>query len=161
MNKISALCASTAFMFSSAGLTSAEEAASNVFLGDWASACDAWGVRAYCSSKWSRGLHDTHLVQDYKIVREDDGALIFMGRGVYQFEGTAVRGAWEGSNGAIHEIIGVFDENALSVVWGAPETEIGRSEYKIVEGQLLVSDFVLTSTGWRKFMTIAYDPDTK
>lgn len=152
------LCASMVLSVCAAGLAAAEdEATPKSFLGDWAGPCDAWGVPATCTSKWTRGLHSKHLIQNYSIVREADDALIFAGRGVYQFEGTAVRGAWEGSNGAIHPITGTFDEAALSVIWGTPETEIGRSDYSIVDGQLSVSDFVLSPSGWREFMTVEYD----
>lgn len=161
MNTFGTRCTSIAFLISLAGVATADESPPKSFLGDWGSACDAWGVSAYCSSRWSEGLHSQHLIQEYKIVREEDGALIFAGRGVYHFEGSAVRGAWEGSNGAIHHIIGTFDDAALRVVWGNPETEIGRSEYSIENGQLHVSDFVLDASGWREFMTIVYEPDQK
>ena len=83
MNKIRTLCASAALLSSSIGFAGAEENATNAFLGNWVSSCNAWGVAAYCSSKWSRGLHATHLVQEYKIVREDDGTQVFLGRGVF------------------------------------------------------------------------------
>jgi hypothetical protein len=72
-----------------AGMAAAEEAPPVSFLGDWAGPCDAWGVPAKCTSKWTRGLHSKHFIQDYSIVREEDGAQIFSGRGVYQFDGTA------------------------------------------------------------------------
>ena len=159
MKTLETLSASIALLVCSAGLAAADQPIPKSFLGDWAGPCDAWGVPANCSSKWARGLHNKHLIQEYSIVREEDGALIFSGRGVYQFDGTAVRGAWEGSNGAIHPIVGTFDETALSVIWGTPETEIGRSEYSIENGQLSVSDFVLSPSGWREFMTVVYDSE--
>ena len=159
MNTLRILCASAALLFNSACVAVADAAAPNPILGSWGGACDAWGVPARCSSNWTRGLHENHLVQEYRIVREEDGAVIFAGRGVYRIDGSAVRGAWEGSNGAVHPIIGTFENDTLSVVWGTPETEIGRSEYSIVNNALIATDFVLTASGWREFMSIEYELD--
>lgn len=126
------------------------------FLGNWSQPCDAWGVPAICTTRWSRGKHSSHLVQDYAIHRTSEGSQVFAGRGVYRIDGTAVHGAWEGSNGAIHPITGKFESNALRVVWGTPETEMGRSEYVLEQDTLTVTDSVLTPDGWRDFMTVTY-----
>lgn len=126
------------------------------FLGNWSQSCDAWGTPATCTTRWSAGKHSSHLIQDYAIHRLSDGAQIFAGRGVYRIDGDAVHGAWEGSNGAIHPITGKFEGDALRVVWGTPETEIGRSEYVLENGMLTVTDSVLAPQGWRAFMTVSY-----
>lgn len=159
MNCLRALITTTIFLFGGIATAEPDGIPNTSFLGNWSSPCDAWGVPAICTSTWSRGKHNTHIVQEYSIVREADGGQIFAGRGVYQFDGSAVRGAWEGSNGAIHPIVGKYGENSLSVIWGSPETEIGRSEYVINNGKLIVRDLVLTEKEWRVFMTITYERD--
>lgn len=129
------------------------------FLGNWSQPCDAWGAAAICTTRWSPGKHSSHLIQDFAIQRASDGAQIFAGRGVDRIDGTAVHGAWEGSNGAIHPITGKFEDNALRVVWGTPGTEIGRSDYVLENDTLTVTDSVLTPDGWRDFMTVTYSRD--
>ena len=139
-------------------MSAADEVGHDRLIGEWTASRDAWGVDAVCSSNWKRGLHESQMVQVYSIIRKENGSQLFTGRGVFQIQAGAVRGAWEGSNGAIHPIIGSIEGSFLSVIWGTPETEIGRSEYKIIEDQLVVKDNVLTPSGWREFMTVTYSP---
>lgn len=126
------------------------------FVGDWSSACDAWGVAAVCTSNWHAGKHHSHLVQEYAIRREADGVLIFSGRGLYRFEDTDVDGMWEDSQGAVHELSGSFADGTLRIIWGSAQTEIGRSVYTRDAQGLSVRDSVLTETGWRQFMAVDY-----
>ncbi|MEM7327314.1 MAG: hypothetical protein AAF437_01165 [Pseudomonadota bacterium] len=125
-------------------------------LGDWHSACDAWGVPATCTSRWQQGKHDQHLVQDYAIVRAVDGVQIFAGRGLYRIVNGKVDGFWEDSRGKILSLSGTYEGNVLNVVWGEASDEIGRSVYTLNDRGMRAVDSVLTETGWRAFMAIDY-----
>lgn len=124
--------------------------------GTWSGPCVARGLEATCTSIWRPGLSANHVVQDYSIVLAMDGAPIFAGRGLYRFEEGAIDGVWEDSRGAILDLSGRYDDNSLTIVWVDPQTEIGRSVYTWGDGGLKSTDFVLTDTGWRDFMTIEY-----
>jgi hypothetical protein len=63
---------------------------------------------------------------------------------------------WEDTRGAILELSGNYDAQTLEIIWVDPQTEIGRSTYSWMSGQLEVTDSVLTETGWRAFMRVSY-----
>ncbi len=130
-------------------------------LGDWSSACDAWGVAATCTSVWSQGQHARHRVQNYAIVSRADDSQIFAGRGVYHIAADGVEGMWEDSRGVIQAVSGTYENGVLKVMWGDPQTEIGRSVYAFQDDALRVEDSVLTDQGWRAFMTIEYEPPAR
>ncbi|MEM9571140.1 MAG: hypothetical protein AAF996_06715 [Pseudomonadota bacterium] len=134
----------------------AAEPVPSEFVGDWQSTCDAWGVPATCTSRWQVGKHASHLLQDYTIVSNADGAQIFAGRGLYRIVDGAVDGTWEDSRGEILSLAGQYSDGELKVIWGDASREIGRSIYSIAEAQLVAEDAVLTDAGWRVFMRIDY-----
>jgi hypothetical protein len=133
----------------------------NPLIGTWTSECDAWGKPARCTSTWRPGTHASHLVQEYAIVRKHDGHKLFSGRGVYRITDESVHGFWEDSQGAIHPLTGTYQNGAITVIWGTPETEMGRSSYAYEAETLLVHDASLTQEGWREFMAIEYERESR
>lgn len=133
--------------------------ASSSFVGGWQGTCDAWGVPATCTAIWRPGQHESHLVQDYSIVSNEDGTRIFSGRGLYRIVDGKVDGIWEDSRGQILPLGGSFENDTLTVIWGDATSEIGRSFYALQNNQLRATDSVLTDSGWQVFMTIEYARD--
>lgn len=125
-------------------------------LGDWQSACDAWGTPATCRATWQRGKHASLVEQHYTIVSAGNGMEIFAGRGLYRIIDGQVDGIWEDSRGQILPLAGTYQDGVLSVIWGEASSEIGRSVYTLNEPTLQAVDSVLTESGWRTFMTIDY-----
>ncbi|MCR9079038.1 MAG: hypothetical protein NXH78_08060 [Hyphomonadaceae bacterium] len=124
--------------------------------GSWSGPCDAWGVQAICTATWRTGLSPVLVVQEYAIVRTEDQAPIFAGRGLYRIVDGEVDGVWEDSRGVIQDLSGSYQHGVLRVIWGEAQTEIGRSVYAWQDGALEARDSVLTDDGWRDFMTIRY-----
>lgn len=155
-----AMAAMATVPMSSTALAQAEPGGSDPasLIGDWSGDCDAWGTAATCRSSWSQGLHDDLLVQEYSISNTETGAQIFSGRGVYRIRGGNVDGYWEDSQGAIHPLTGDWTDGVLSVMWGTPATQLGRSRYEAADGQLLAADWGLSEAGWRPFMEVVYEP---
>ena len=147
---IATLCALFAPVYAAAA------PASFPLIGDWQGACDAWGAPATCTTVWHPGQHESHLVQNYSIVSDKDGALIFSGRGLYRIVDGKVDGIWEDSRGHILPLGGSFANNTLTVIWGDATSESGRSIYQLQDDQLNVTDSVLVDSGWRSFMRIEY-----
>jgi len=125
-------------------------------LGSWRAECDAWGVPAHCHTQWTAGLHGDHLIQQYSITEVAGDAVLFQGRGIYRFSDGGVDGYWEDSQGSIHPLSGSWENGALTVIWGAADTEIGRSRYQLADAALTVTDWVLEESGWRSFMQVEY-----
>lgn len=157
MNK-SRLTALAILAASTGPVASADASPDAVFahFGTWGGPCVARGLQATCTSIWRPGLSANHVVQDYSIVSGSDGATVFAGRGLYRFTEGKVDGVWEDSRGAILDLSGRYDRTSLTVIWVDPQTEIGRSEYTWSGEGLNATDSVLTDTGWRDFMTVAY-----
>lgn len=126
------------------------------FNGEWQSACDAWGVPATCTARWQVGKHPSHLVQDYRIVSNSDGAEIFAGQGLYRIVDGLVEGYWADSRGQILSLSGRFENGELKVIWGDASVEIGQSVYTKTETGLRATDALLTDEGWRVFMDVDY-----
>lgn len=136
------------------GAVHAEDTASP--RGLWEAPCAAWGMAATCRTEWSSGMHDSHTVQTYSIVNAETGDVLFAGRGLYRVDGEQVTGYWEDTTGSVHPLQGSWVSGIFEVIWGTPETEVGRSVYTFNEGELDVVDSVQTDAGWRDFMTVSY-----
>lgn len=124
--------------------------------GTWEAPCDAWGTAAICRSVWAEGMHSSHSTQTYSITHAETGDVMFAGRGLYRIDGADVRGYWEDSQGAVHPLLGSWDGTALQVIWGTPETEVGRSTYTLSNVELTTVDEVQDDGAWRTFMTVSY-----
>jgi len=68
-----------------------------------------------------------------------------------------VEGTWFDSRGMVLPLRGSADSTALTILWGTPETEEGRTEYRLLsENELEVRDFVLKDDRWRRFGEALY-----
>ena len=63
------------------------------------------------------------------------------------------RGTWFDSRGAVFPIQGKADQDVLESQWGTPQTEMGRTVYRLVDGKTLeVIDSVRGPGGaWEEF----------
>jgi hypothetical protein len=52
-------------------------------------------------------------------------------------------GRWVDSAGNLHDVYGLLEPGAMTSTWGSPSTEIGRSNYTLVEGKMRITDSVL------------------
>ncbi|MEQ1550172.1 hypothetical protein [Sphingorhabdus sp.] len=88
---------------------------------------------------------------DYRIYVAADGdatELRFAAHGFFQRgKGRKWHGRWVDNFGNLHDISGTLDAQAMTTVWGSPSTEIGRSSYSIVGGQLQIVDWALGKEG--------------
>jgi hypothetical protein len=78
----------------------------------------------------------------------------FEGRAFYRALGDGrYRGFWVDNSGAVRPIDARRDGNALVASWGTPETEVGETTYRLLDGgRLEVTDRVRQRDGsWRTF----------
>ncbi len=61
-------------------------------------------------------------------------------------------GTWFDSRGVVLPLQGSIEEATLTTLWGTPETEQGKTVYRLLDGdQLEVTDFVLQNEQWNQF----------
>lgn len=72
--------------------------------------------------------------------------------------GGRVEGQWSDTNGSFHKIGGRITASSMTVIWGDPVTELGRSTYeRDPAGRLKIVDSVLAPDGtWRVFAMATY-----
>ena len=134
------------------------------FIGHWASTCEFFGATAQCELEWRAGLHPSLVEMQFTVLdspasigNETEAGLMFKGRSVLKQEEGAFRGFWQASNGDIHPLFARLESGTLTSYWGEAATELGRSEYQLLEdGSLQVKDWVLTDEGWQLFMEVEY-----
>ena len=81
---------------------------------------------------------------------------VFEGHAYYEAKSDGgVSGTWFDSRGVSFPVKGSFAADALTVEWGTPATEQGKSVYRLVDaGTLEVTDSVQLKDGtWRQFAT--------
>lgn len=87
------------------------------------------------------------VVLDYRVLGLG-GDAIFAGHAVYR---VSSQGRWEGrwldSGGVFRDLSGSVLPGRMTVTWGSPATEIGRTTYALEGGTLVLTDEVLRASG--------------
>lgn len=129
----------------------------DLLAGSWHSDCTAFGKTAKCRYDWRPGLHDHLLTVTYRVEEASTARPLFSGDGVYRIEGSALTGYWSDSNGALHPLEGTWDGRTLTVLWGTPQTQRGRTVYRLLgDGHLRIEDAILRDDAWTGFMSADY-----
>lgn len=134
----------------------AEEASIvETFIGDWVSEGDAFGGPASSTMVWSSALEGAFTRLDYRIEMnpEAPNPSVFAGVAYYKkVDEGAYKAYWADSNGDLHPVIAVHDDDALLVDWGVAGAKQGRTRYELVaDDKMRVTDWLLTDDGWRQF----------
>lgn len=124
--------------------------------GDWKAQGKAFGMEAKFHMKWAWVLQNRFIQLSYKIeMRGKDGQpQIFEGTAFYKPAANGkYEGTWFDSQRSIHPIAATADSSALTSFWGKPETEQGKSIYRLLdENRIEVVDAVRAKDGsWREF----------
>lgn len=124
--------------------------------GDWKAQGKAFGMEAKFYMKWEWVLQNRFIQLSYKIeMRGKDGQpQIFEGTAFYKPAANGkYEGTWFDSQRSIHPIAATADSSALTSFWGKPETEQGKSIYRLLdENRIEVVDAVRAKDGsWREF----------
>ncbi|MEX0646091.1 MAG: hypothetical protein WD076_12325, partial [Parvularculaceae bacterium] len=137
-----------------AGLARAETPAIFAALdGAWAAEGKAFGADARSFMTWTPVLGGKFFRVDYRIeMTRADGVAAFEGVGHYQIESAeTARGFWADSSGDLHPIAAAISPDAIVSNWGAAGGKQGRTEYRLKDGGVLVTDWILTPEGWKQF----------
>ena len=124
--------------------------------GSWSGEGKAFGMPSRPEMKWELTLNGKFFKLNYKTeMKSAKGETrIFEGHGYYKSLGDGkYQGTWFDSQGAQHPIKATFEDNALTANWGTPETEEGRTVYRITAtDEIEVVDSVRKKDGtWQEF----------
>ena len=126
-------------------------------MGSWAGEGKAFGMPSRPEMKWELTLNGKFIKLNYKneMKSAKGETRTFEGHGYYKSLGDGkYQGTWFDSQGAQHPIKATFEDNALTSNWGTPETEEGRTVYRITANdEVEVVDSVRKKKDgtWREF----------
>lgn len=120
-------------------------------IGNWEGEGTFMGRPSHVSLSVSYILGGNAVSLDYTVSVRNDGekrTKIFAGHGFYRLSsGKRLDGRWIDDAGNLHDLNGRVDPTSLSVVWGSPGTEIGRTVYALDGSTMMLTDQVLKRTG--------------
>ena len=123
--------------------------------GTWQGGGEVRGMSSQQAMVWSTvlGGQFTHLEFDNRMRQSEESEYRFMAKAFYKSEPDGrVTGHWFDSRGVEFPLHGTQTASSLTIEWGTPETELGRTEYKLVDDGLKITDEVLGADGeWKVF----------
>lgn len=149
-------------LFSLGSAQSQVDTVLNRFNGTWQGDGKAFGMPARLELKWEWVLGNRFLRLSLRneMRGANDQAQVFEGHAYYQSISSnspateaKYEAKWFDSRGISFPIKAHVDGDALIALWGSPETEQGKSVYRIMEpGKMEVIDSVRQKDGsWREF----------
>jgi len=131
----------------------------NRFHGAWQGSGKAFGMNARLQVKWEPVLGNKFLRLSLRneMSRPGGQTQVFEGHAYYQPAGGSgdakYEARWFDSRGLSFPISAQVDGDSLVALWGSPETEQGKSVYRLVEpGKMEVVDSVKQKDGtWKEF----------
>lgn len=154
MKLLVALTAVAATVVAAASLQAGDEVFEHL-AGEWRGGGEVRGMQSEQTMLWAPALDGgfMRLEFDNRMRRDNNSEFHFQAHAYYRAapDGT-VTGQWFDSRGVIFPLRGEHGPSRLSIEWGAPDTERGRSEYRVDGDRLEVVDEVLLPDGaWRVF----------
>ena len=130
------------------------------FMGEWEGQGKLFGLDATFSMTWESvlGQQFVRLTFQNSIETDSGTARTLKAQAFYKPTGTAeFEGTWFDSRGVVQPLRGSVEAETLTVLWGTPETEQGRTIYRLVDkNQIEVEDFVLRDGEWAQFGSASY-----
>lgn len=126
--------------------------------GSWEGKGTLMGSEADFRMNWDMILNDQFLQLTFTSKRlSGDQEILFHAKAIYKPEDESWNGTWFDSRGISFEVNGTVEENKLSVEWGSPDIEQGRTVYELTnEHELTVTDFINQDGTYSKFGESVY-----
>lgn len=147
---------SIALVLAFTGATFAQASVLDRLSGTWHGSGKVNGRESEVVMTWEPIHGGKHYRLDFR--NEMEGGLVFEGTALYSpAPGGAFTGHWVDSMGLTRPIGASFTDSTLISLWGTPESEEGRTEYRLTGiDSMLVLDSVKTKEGWREFGRVEY-----
>lgn len=121
--------------------------------GEWQAEGVSFGMPSTSRMTWSETLSGQFHRLDYRIemTTPDGGTSVFEGIAHYRRTEAGIHAYWADSTGDLHPIVATAENGALTAQWGRVGIKQGRTEYRMTEDGMTVTDWLLTAEGWRQF----------
>jgi len=133
-------------------LAVAQEAFVNNLIGLWHGNGKLFGSNAEFKMNWEWTLDKkfVYLTFQNKVIKAQ---AFYQATGADEYIGT-----WFDSRGMVLPLKAGVKDSALVTLWGSPETEQGRTIYRLMDpDKIKVSDFVLKDNEWHQFSEAVYN----
>lgn len=156
LNNVKKLVFITSFSFLTT-LCLAQPSIMKAFIGDWEGNGILYNQDASFTMKWESVLNEQFFRLNFKN-RLNSGAFQMHAYGYYKLKAdSSITGHWFDSRGVSFSLVGHITENSLTINWGTPETEQGRTEYILTSlNGIKVSDFILRNNEYSLFGEATY-----
>lgn len=132
-------------------------------IGSWSGTGTLFGAPAEFAMEWQwvLGASFLQLTFENRMSRAKGDDIVLNAKAFYQFtDNDGLEGTWFDSRGMKLPLNATFKDSALVTLWGTPDTEQGRTVYKVVSNiRIDVEDFVLKEGEWKKFGEAIYRRD--
>jgi len=130
------------------------------FIGSWLGKGKLMGAEAEFLMTWEWTLEHkfVKLTFQNKIRRSEGMDRLFKEHAFYKPEETGhFSGTWFDSRGMVLPLIAKIELDTLTTNWGSPDTEEGRTVYRLLDqNKIEVEDFVLKNGKWSRFGKAVY-----
>lgn len=139
--------------FSSSSLLSQERNSKiDPFLGQWTGEGTLFGNPAKFQLRFAPDLNGKflHLIfrNEYTV---NEKSYSMDAKAYYAIAADSLHGYWFDSRGIQLPVIVRVSDQTLTSFWGSPETERGKTEYRLTEEVLLTTDYVMRNGEYAKF----------
>ena len=121
--------------------------------GVWTASGNSFGPDVKSEMIWSKTLDGQFYKIDYRIMIDALNDKTFTGLGHYRdTDSNTTAGYWADNSGDLHPLSVTIEKAAIISIWGVAGGKLGRTEYRLMDdGQMRVTDWLLTNEGWREF----------
>ncbi|OEK03369.1 hypothetical protein BFP97_18380 [Roseivirga sp. 4D4] len=127
--------------------------------GDWVGSGNLFGTPATFTMTWEKVLSDQFIhLQFSNSFKDQSGTTRTMeSKAFYKLGADKNSGHWFDSRGVMFGLEYNLKENELTVFWGDPEKEEGKTEYRLIEGDRIeVKDYVKRNGTFSQFGEAVY-----
>jgi hypothetical protein len=130
------------------------------FTGAWEGHGELFRTDATFSMKWEWVLARkfVHLTFQNRVQGSGGVERVLEAQAFYKPSGEGeFEGTWFDSRGMVLPLRASVEDSTLTVLWGTPETEQGRTIYRLIEeNKIAVEDLVLKGDQWHPFGHASY-----
>lgn len=159
MKELSELLIVLALAIIISNTASAQPKLSEQLIGSWQGTGTLMGSEATFDMRWERELGGQFLKLTFQNRRtpKDKSPIIFNATAMYSTGEEEWTGTWFDVRGISFPLKGQVDGGTLTVDWGSPDTEQGRTVYALQDDEsMVVTDYILQQGSYTKFGTANY-----
>lgn len=128
--------------------------------GSWVGKGTLFGTPATFTMNWQKVLSGKFTKLDFSnsYSNQEGKTQGMQSEAYYRLDGSTPIGHWFDTRGVSFALKYSVEDNVLTVLWGDPKTEEGKTEYSLVgPNQVRVKDYVLRDGNFSQFGEAVYD----